>query len=296
MQELLYQGSAQFKSVTVHPVVPFLVLDQYIRREQDKSHVLGAILGSINNGVMEIRHCFSVQYDIVNGTFVLKGQFCDTMVALCQKSNKSDTVLGWFSTIDGSLPPKEWMSALNEYFRPKCSLSKPVYLTIDVSLTGENIDISSYLVDSICMKDKVLGLRYMKCRCSVSASAAENKIISVIGDAASENSTVLLDSQAGSLPDEHMELFAALDKMKESLTRLSLYIEDVINEVVNPDESVTRQLFDALSTLPSFDLETSKKYFSTKFHEFELVSQLSSLARTQLEISEKLNSMVQPSP
>ena len=62
-----------FKSVRVHPVVPFTILDHYKRRPKDSEEVLGmkhlpiilvigTIMGTINNGVLEITTCFAVAY------------------------------------------------------------------------------------------------------------------------------------------------------------------------------------------------------------------------------------------
>ena len=74
--------STPFKTIKVHPVVPFLILDQYVRRPEGKAHAMGifksasfscvgTIMGSLNNGVLEITNCYGVNYEFVDGEIVV---------------------------------------------------------------------------------------------------------------------------------------------------------------------------------------------------------------------------------
>jgi len=50
-------------SVKVHPVVLLQVCDAYIRRKEDQDRVIGSLLGTLVDGVMEIKGCFVVPHN-----------------------------------------------------------------------------------------------------------------------------------------------------------------------------------------------------------------------------------------
>ena len=50
-------------TVRVQPVVLFSVCDAYIRRNEGKDRVIGTLLGSISDGVVDIRECYAVPHN-----------------------------------------------------------------------------------------------------------------------------------------------------------------------------------------------------------------------------------------
>ena len=56
-------GSATcIKQVYVHPVALFTIVDSYERRNEDARRVVGTLLGTSSNGIVEIRSCFTVPH------------------------------------------------------------------------------------------------------------------------------------------------------------------------------------------------------------------------------------------
>ena len=56
-------GSATcIKQVYVHPVALFTIVDSYERRNEDARRVVGTLLGTSTNGIVEIRSCFTVPH------------------------------------------------------------------------------------------------------------------------------------------------------------------------------------------------------------------------------------------
>lgn len=49
-------------SVSVHPVVLFTICDAYIRRNEDQQRVIGTLLGTIGDGIIDIRNCYAVPH------------------------------------------------------------------------------------------------------------------------------------------------------------------------------------------------------------------------------------------
>jgi hypothetical protein len=53
-------------TVRVHPVVLFTICDAYIRRSENQDRVIGTLLGTISDGVVEIRDCYAVPHSESN--------------------------------------------------------------------------------------------------------------------------------------------------------------------------------------------------------------------------------------
>ena len=50
-------------TVRVQPVVLFSICDAYIRRNEGKERVIGTLLGSISDGVVDVRDCYAVPHN-----------------------------------------------------------------------------------------------------------------------------------------------------------------------------------------------------------------------------------------
>ena len=50
-------------TVRVQPVVLFTICDAYIRRSEGKERVIGTLLGTIAEGVVDIRNCYAVPHN-----------------------------------------------------------------------------------------------------------------------------------------------------------------------------------------------------------------------------------------
>ena len=48
-------AATMVKHVNVHPVALFTAVDSYERRSEDAKRVVGTLMGSFNNGVVEVR-------------------------------------------------------------------------------------------------------------------------------------------------------------------------------------------------------------------------------------------------
>jgi len=53
-------------TVRVHPVVLFTICDAYIRRSENQERVIGTLLGSIGDGVVDIKTCYAVPHSESN--------------------------------------------------------------------------------------------------------------------------------------------------------------------------------------------------------------------------------------
>lgn len=53
-------------TVRVHPVVLFTICDAYIRRNENQERVIGTLLGTVGDGVVDIKNCYAVPHSESN--------------------------------------------------------------------------------------------------------------------------------------------------------------------------------------------------------------------------------------
>jgi translation initiation factor 3 subunit F len=66
MSPLTLPIGATENSVRVHPVVLFTICDSYIRRNEGQDRVIGTLLGTIGDGVVDIKNCYAVPHSEAN--------------------------------------------------------------------------------------------------------------------------------------------------------------------------------------------------------------------------------------
>lgn len=278
-----------FKSVRVHPVVPFTILDHYKRRPKDSEEVLGTIMGTINNGVLEITTCFAVAYTFDEKGLAADGiKFNETLSLLYSTANKSDVVLGWFATVKSPVVAEERWFTMNNYYRTICQTFKPIFLTLDTNFNGDRIVVESYSVTSVSLSSEVLAIKLTKVPVEVSASHTENEVLQS-----------LLGAEENVLPNSSAEIYNDMESLKgsmldlmEILNETEEYITKVISGEITPSAEESRKVFNAIMSVPLLSEEEFKQMFLAKMRDFALVSHLSNLARREVELAEKMNSMI----
>ena len=82
-----------------------------------------------------------------------------------------------------------------------------------------------------------------------------------------------------------------LDLM-EILNETEEYTTKVISGEITPSAEESRKVFNAIMSVPLLSEEEFKQMFLAKMRDFALVSHLSNLARREVELAEKMNSMI----
>ena len=114
----------------------FTAIDHYLRREKDQERVIGTLLGIENDsGVIEVTSCFPVPHkEIGDGEVAVGKDFNRQMLALHQKVNPKEKVVGWYATaVGGKLVTKE-SCLIHDFYGQVCQ--NPVHLVIDTALTN----------------------------------------------------------------------------------------------------------------------------------------------------------------
>jgi translation initiation factor 3 subunit F len=81
-------------NVTVHPVAIFSILDHYLRRT-DNQRVIGTLLGTRVDGVVEVKSSFAVLHKESEEQVAVDFDYHRTVYELHQKVNPKETIVGW---------------------------------------------------------------------------------------------------------------------------------------------------------------------------------------------------------
>ncbi|CAL9067061.1 eukaryotic translation initiation factor 3 subunit F-like [Musa acuminata AAA Group] len=85
-------------SATLHPVVRFNICDCYVRRPDQAERVIGTLLGSVSDGVLEIKNSYAVLHNEPADQVALDVDYHNNMYMSHLKVNPKEVTVGWFST------------------------------------------------------------------------------------------------------------------------------------------------------------------------------------------------------
>eukprot|EP00559_Dactyliosolen_fragilissimus_P001117 CAMPEP_0184862302 /NCGR_PEP_ID=MMETSP0580-20130426/6774_1 /TAXON_ID=1118495 /ORGANISM="Dactyliosolen fragilissimus" /LENGTH=357 /DNA_ID=CAMNT_0027360089 /DNA_START=544 /DNA_END=1617 /DNA_ORIENTATION=- len=174
-------GSAS--SVLVHPIVLLSILDHHARRQEGSGRVIGTLLGRRDGDKVEITNCFAVPH-AEEGTYesgfdVSIGKvFNQQMLALHLRTNRTETVMGWYATalpedhgtghlIAGSSVP------LQEFYEAECEQFDPIHLVLDTSLMQNSIGLRAFTAHPISIRGEPLGNIFHEVRLALKSNESE---------------------------------------------------------------------------------------------------------------------------
>ncbi|CAL9138138.1 unnamed protein product, partial [Musa acuminata var. zebrina] len=85
-------------SARLHPVVLFNICDCYVRRPDQAERVIGTLLGSVSDGVLEIKNSYAVPHNKPADQVALDVDYHNNMYMSHLKVNTKEVTVGWFST------------------------------------------------------------------------------------------------------------------------------------------------------------------------------------------------------
>ena len=282
------EDSAVVSNVVVHPIVLLSVLDHHTRRQEGAGRVIGTLLGRRDGETVEITNCFAVPHAERGDEVAIGKDFNRQMLALHLRANKRETVVGWYAT---ALPDEtdegkfkfiaDTSSLIHEFYASECE-DDPIHLVVDTSLVNDAMELRSYKSSSITVKNDALANIFNEIRLSVKSSESEKICI---------NKMIAGNSPAGAsaTQDENEALKLSMEKLLEMLETASTYVDSVLSNKVTPDETIGRDIFESLNSIPRIRPEVFDKMFNDSLQDLLMVTYLSNVTKTQLSIAEKLN-------
>jgi len=265
-------------NVKVHPVVIFNILDQYVRREK-QDRVIGTLLGSFNDGVIEIKNSFPVPHT-ESDQVAVDMEFHRNMFELHQKTAPKEIIVGWYAT---GLDINENSVMIHDFYGKETNIPTVAHLLVDTSLTQDTtMGLRAYIGTPVAFGDKQLGSYFQPVPLEIRSLEIDRVGIDII-------------SRTRDTKDGIAEFFPDLQNLEGSmqilaglLDSVSEYVEGVASGKIPADPAIGRFLSKAVSALPTFDAETIDKIFNNSIQDLLMVVYLGNLTRTQIALAEKL--------
>mmetsp|Transcript_35473 Transcript_35473/g.63280 ORF Transcript_35473/g.63280 Transcript_35473/m.63280 type:complete len:283 (-) Transcript_35473:80-928(-) len=278
MQPLALASSGTVSSCKVNPVVLFTICDAYIRRNEGAERVIGTLLGNISGGVASITNCYTVPHNESMDQVAVDIVHHKTLFDLHQKVSKKEVVIGWFSTgytMAGS------DALIQDFYGRECP--SPIHLTVDTTMTNNQMKIATYISRSLTLGDKQLATEFIEVPCQTRMIEAER-----IG-------VDLLDKKdQKSIPGDMERLEQSFTSLADMLDTCKSYVDDVLAGKKEANMEIGRYLSDTVAAIPYISPEDFDKMFEDNMQDMLLLMYLSNLMRTQLAIADKLGTQLLP--
>ncbi|KAL1138360.1 hypothetical protein AAG570_008424 [Ranatra chinensis] len=262
--------------VKVHPVVLFQIVDAYERRNADAHRVIGTLLGTVEKGTVEVTNCFCVPHKEYEEMVEAELNYAMDLFEMNLKVNKQEAIVGWWATGN---EVTSHSSVIHEYYARECQ--NPVHMTLDTTLHDDHMGIKAYIsvplgvpdgksgsmftsvpVDIICYEPEIVGLRLIQKTVNQKKGVEPTTDLAQIGEAAA--------------------------KLCGLLDTVLVYVENVLDGWVEPNNAVGRALLDMVHSVPSITPEQFEEMFNTNIKDLLMVITLCQLTKTQLQLNEKL--------
>ncbi|KAI6196937.1 hypothetical protein M3Y94_01166600 [Aphelenchoides besseyi] len=297
-------------TVKVHPVVYMTMVDSYerrINRKISKDRALGTLLGFYEKNVVQITNCYSIPFRETADSQELDDLFNKQMLSFYRRATPSEQVVGWFITIgeltEGCQLYHNYYTALVSEMSVKKELPPIVLLTLDVTFEGspnvrlpvraytrysliliqiEHFDLSA---DAGVPGKSVQASIFHPLKVELDSFAGEDVALSLV-----QNGVTTVDSEV-SMDTSLQQLRDTSGEMVHWLERVLHYVEEVLakSEPSAEDTAMGRKLMNIVTTAAT-QLQSDKLdgLVKSSIRDFMMISYLSTLAKTQLSIQEKL--------
>eukprot|EP01065_Artemidia_motanka_P047705 TRINITY_DN7529_c0_g2_i1.p1 TRINITY_DN7529_c0_g2~~TRINITY_DN7529_c0_g2_i1.p1 ORF type:complete len:353 (+),score=119.93 TRINITY_DN7529_c0_g2_i1:63-1061(+) len=311
------EGAQKRANLTIDPLVMFSILDHHTRREQG-DFVLGTLLGSTVDGVLQVRSCFPVPHSCSDGQLSFDLEFFRSMQGLHQKVNGKDAIVGWYATelTDQALQ-------IHEHYKKEIKGDEALFLYVDPTLGGERIphppqkrrpslNVTALITSRIQLASRTIGPFFKELtyewRChSPAEKVALDHMIMIRHCTRSELKTIF-EGLPDQLPIEDLPScapFAAKDLRDnrnpyEKVHRDLLQIKAVLDKAVKYCDAVSdgrdeedlplmRALLNVVQSLPPVAPETFDKLFNATMQDMLMLNYLAKLTKTQVALMERLH-------
>lgn len=235
-------------SCKLRPTVLFAIADHFTRRQDEQGRVIGTLLGSVNDGVVDIVNSFPVPHSETEQA-TIDSDFNSTMYGLHRKVHPKQVVIGWYST-GAELTHNDQF--YHQYFEEQVPEGvTPVLLLVDMSFTGAGVKTKAFVRSELSLGGKHVASAFKNVRLRVAKSEAERIGVDHI---------IRSSMAGGDGPQELVPLRAEVDtnhwrmcKLLDAVDKMRAYIEQVESGKLAPNPAIGRALADALASIPKPD-------------------------------------------
>lgn len=255
---------------------------------------------------VEITNCFAVPHAERGYEVAIGKDFNKTMLQLHRKANRKEVVVGWYASAcdnttgttdangsdDGEKAPavvaplvSDTSSLIHDFYATEAEDGDPIHLVVDTRLLDDSIQIRGYTSSPVLIQNEPLANLFHEIKVVVQSTEAEAICLHEMH----KQHVTADDNTTSDDKNPVSQLQASMGQLLQLLETTSSYVDDVVDGRRPADPTVGRAISNVMAQVPRI-LPASR--FETVFHEnlqdLLMVTYLSNLTRTQLDIAEKL--------
>jgi len=269
------------KHAYVHPVTLFTAVDSFERRSEDAKRVVGTLLGTFSNGIVEVTNCFTVPHIETQEEVAFDKEYANSMLELYRDANPSEDIVGWFAT---SNEVTGHSTLIHEYYSIECD--SPIHLLIDCHLKSGRMDIKTYVSSPMGVPGGTMGIIFTPVPCHI--KCYEPELIAVQTFSKNKGGS----KKPAGLATGIQHVAKSSDQLVELLKDLLKYIKDVVAGVVTPNAEIGQRLMSLFGSVPQMDPLQVENMMNSNMQDLLMVVYLARLTKSQLGVGTKLNTII----
>ncbi|XVE52538.1 hypothetical protein DITRI_Ditri02bG0130000 [Diplodiscus trichospermus] len=270
--------STTILSAKVHPLVIFNICDCYVRRPDQAERIIGTLLGSVlPDGTVDIRNSYAVPHTESSEQVALDIEYHHNMLVSHQKVNPKEVTVGWYST---GLGVTGGSALIHDFYSRE--VPNPVHLTMDTGFRNGEGTVKAYVSVNLALGDRQLAAQFQEIPLGLRMVEAERLGFDILKKTAVDK-----------LPNDLEGMEVTMERLLALIDDLYKHVDDVVEGRVTADNSIGRFIADTVASLPKVSPPVFDKLVNDSLQDQLLLLYLSSIARTQLGLAEKLNTAAQ---
>lgn len=276
-----------FERVVVHPLVLLSVVDHFNRMKQvgNTKRVVGVLLGSIRNKILDISNSFAVPFDEEDkdkDVWFLDHEYLENMYGMFKKVNAREKIVGWYHT--GPRLHKNDI-AVNDLMRSYNQ--NAILVIIDAEPPELGLPTEAYYsVEEVHDDGTPTSKTFEHIPSEIGAEEAEEVGVEhLLRDI--RNITV------GSLSQQLTNQLNGLKGFFASLNDIKSYLDKVIKGELPINHQIVYQLQDIFNLLPEVTLPGFVKSTFIKTNDQALVVYLASMIRSVIALHNLISNKIQ---
>ncbi|KLP10672.1 Uncharacterized protein Y057_9282 [Fusarium fujikuroi] len=275
-------------TVNIQPQAVLSILDHAVRRDirdTQSTRVIGALVGtrSEDGTEVEVRSCFAIPHTEEEDQVEVDVEYQKNMLALTLKANRGESLLGWYTT---SHELNSFSALIQNFFGSPDTGTFPhpaIHMTISTE-PGEDIQSRCYISAPVAVNaeraaDSCLFIQVPHKILYGDADRSALEAIASAKDAESRTAPLVSDIEG---------LGRSIEQTISLLDRASEWINGVLDEDEEPNNTVGQYLLNALSLAPKVDPSQIEHDFNNHIQDVLMVSYLANTIRTQIDLSQRL--------
>ena len=203
---------------------------------------------------------------------------------LHRKVNRKEVVVGWYASVSDEMAlVADTSSAIHDFYTTHAEDGDPIHLVVDTRLVEDSIQIRGYTSSPVLIQNEPMANLFHEVKVIVQSSEAEAICLHEMQKQDDQSKTPSKDESSISL------LQVSMEQLLQLLETTSNYVDDVVAGKRVPDQTVGREIADVLAEVPRIKSSIFEKVFHENLQDLLMVTYLSSITRTQLDIAEKLH-------